>query len=81
MSRIGVYVRLNGSLERISSFKHMTDHSLTDAHNNPAPDGKVFVLKCKDCGGSSFTDEGRFVNELACECCVESYTEVFYHRD
>lgn len=78
MSKKGVYIRVNGLLSKVSEFKHSTDHNFTKAHNKVAPEGKVYLVKCKDCGNMSFTDDGRYCNEFSCECCLESYTEVYF---
>lgn len=77
----GVYININGSYERVDSFRHSTEQEFTKAHDKIAPDGRIFVVKCKDCGGSVFEDNGRYINELSCRCCVESYTEVYFYKD
>ncbi|ADX87859.1 hypothetical protein [Vibrio phage JSF13] len=77
----GVYININGSYERVDSFRHSTERVFTKAHDKIAPEGRIFVVKCKDCGGSTFEDDGRFINEFSCSCCVESYTEVFFYKD
>lgn len=79
--REGVYININGSYERVDSFRHWTETEFTKAHNKVAPKGKIHVVKCKDCGCSCFEDDGRFVNEFSCACCVESYTEVYFYKD
>lgn len=79
--REGVYINIGGRYERVSCFRHWTDTSFTDAHNKVAPQGRIYLVKCKDCGSSSFEDDGRYVNEFSCGCCVESYTEVYFYKD
>ena len=77
----GVWINVNGHYERVAKFKHMSQTEFTTAHNKTAPEGRIFVVKCADCGSSVFEDGGRFINEFTCRCCVESYTEVYFYKE
>lgn len=79
--RIGLYARINGVLEPVAAFKHMTDHVFIEGHKKLAPQGSVYLVKCKDCGGTSFSDDGRFINEVSCVSCVQSYTELYFRSE
>ena len=78
VSRVGEYIRIDGSLSRLQSYRHWLQPNTIQAHNKIAPAGKVYVIKCPDCGSSDFTDDGRYRNEYSCVCCVESYVEVYF---
>ena len=78
MSRAGEYIRIDGSLNRVESYRHWLQPDLIQAHNKAAPEGKVYVIKCPECGSSDFEDGGRYCNEFNCTSCVESYVEVYF---
>lgn len=79
--RTGVYINIEGNYNRVDSFRHYLSRDIIKAHNNTAPEGKIHLVKCAECGCTYFEQNGRYVNEYSCASCIESYTEVWFHED
>jgi len=81
MARFGVYIKVNGHYRRVVSYRHWSQPCHTESHSKAAPIGKIYTVKCPDCDGSDFTDDGRYCNEYSCANCVESYVEVYFSKE
>lgn len=79
--RKGEYIRVDGRVQRLSSYRHWLSPDTVEAHDKVAPEGRIYLVRCPDCGCVDWESNGRYVNEYSCASCVESYMEVYFHYE
>lgn len=74
---IGLYLKyssFSGSSHKMRvGYYRFDSPCMQTAHNKDAGDGREYRLKCT-CGGDSWSDDGRDMNEYCCECCGQFIT-------